>query len=220
MEDTAPNESRIAEARRIIERLARGEPPASPALDRLGAALRLLSCWMLAERDEARIERAARSLEALTEELGAGADGPPSRFSGPLFEGGELLANARGTHPLLGSANPVAPPIRLRVEGDRVVGDVRFDVRFEGNTGWVHGGFVAAGFDIVVVQGAKLSGRAGPTGTLSVRFLAPTPIGVDLRYEAHFDRAEGRKLFAVGTLRRRDDGTPTAEAQAIVIAPG
>lgn len=209
----------IDEAQRAIERLARGEPPASPAFDRLGAAVRRLSRWMLAERDEARIERAAQALEGLAEELGARVDGPRSRFPEPPLADGELLANACGTHPLLGSANPVAPPIRLRVEGERVLGDVRFDLRFEGNAGWVHGGFVAAGFDIVVVQGARLSGRAGPTGSLSVRFLAPTPIDVDLCYEARFDRAEGRKLFARGRLVRCDDGTATAEAEAIVVTP-
>lgn len=174
---------------------------------------------MLAEREEAEIERAARALETLNRELGIDEGGPASRFPRPPSEPGAPLANARGTHPLLGSANPVAPPIRMHVEGDRVIGEVRFDIRFEGNTGWVHGGFVAAGFDIIVVQAAKLSGRAGPTGSLSVRFLAPTPIGVDLRYEACFDRAEGRKLLAKGNLRRCDDGTLTAEAEAIAIAP-
>jgi acyl-coenzyme A thioesterase PaaI-like protein len=220
VEDEATRAAAIAAARDSIDRLGRGDPPASPALERLGDAVRRLSRWMVVERDAVQIERAALALETLIDELGAREAEPISRLPEPDPERGGLLANARGTHPLLGSASPVAPPIRLRVGGDRVVGDVRFDVRFEGNRGWVHGGFVAAGFDIVLVQGAKLSGRAGPTGTLSVRFLAPTPIDVDLRYEAGVERTEGRKLFAQGTLRRRDDGTITARAEAVVIAPG
>lgn len=219
MSDERTSDAGLVAVQTQIEALGRGEPPASPELDRLAAVVRRLSRWMLAERQEAEIARAARALETLSEQLGIDESGPATRFPRSRPENGALLANARGTHPLLGSANPVAPPIRMRVEGDRVVGDVRFDVRFEGNTGWAHGGFVAAGFDIIVVQAAKLSGRAGPTGSLSVRFLAPTPIGVDLRYEARFDRAEGRKLFAEGRLLRCDDGTVTAEAQAIAIAP-
>ena len=218
MSDKGPGQEVIARQRRVIEELARGEPPASPVLERLGGELRRLSGWMLGERDEGELERAAAALEALERELSVGKEGPPTRFFGALGEGAALLANARGSHPLLGSANPLAPPIELRVEGERVLGDVTFDVRFEGNTGWVQGGFVAAGFDIVVVQAARFSGRMGPTGSLSVRYKAPTPIGVPLRYEGRLVRAEGRKLFCEGDLRRCDDDTVTAEAEVLVIA--
>ena len=52
-----------------------------------------------------------------------------------------------------------------------------------------------------------------------MRFRAPTPIGVALRYESAFVRAEGRKSFVEGRLVRADDDTVTAEAKAIVITP-
>ncbi len=209
----------IAAQIRAIERVARATPPASPALLRLGAAVRRLSRWMLTVSDEASIKRAADSLEALFEELSIDVRGPTSRFTAPLgADPDQRLVNAQGRHPLLGSTHPIAPHIELRVEGDRTLGDVTFDVRFEGNEGWVHGGFVAAGFDIVAVQAARLSGRSGPTGTLTVRFVAPTPVGVPLRYEGRFVRAEGRKIFSEGRLVRVDDGSVTAEASAIVIA--
>jgi len=218
MSDERTSDAVIAVARQGIDELGRGEPPALPEADRLAEAVRRLSCWMLVEREEAEIARATRALETLSEELGIGEEGPESRFPLPFSKATAIMANRFGTHPLLGSANPVAAPIRMRVEGDQVIGEVRFDIRFEGNTGWVHGGFVAAGFDIIALQAAKLSGQQGPTGSLNVRFVAPTPIGVDLRYEARFERAEGRKLFAEGRLYRCDDNTLTAQAQAIAIA--
>jgi acyl-coenzyme A thioesterase PaaI-like protein len=169
--------------------------------------------------DEASIERAADCLDGLIEELEIADRGATTRFATPLDrDPDERLVNAQGRHPLLGSTHPIAPHIELRVEGDRTVGDVTFDIRFEGNEGWVHGGFVAAGFDIVAVQAARLSGRSGPTGTLTVRFIAPTPIGEPLRYEGRFVRSEGRKLFAEGRLVRLDDESVTAEASAIVVA--
>ena len=204
---------------RAIERVARATPPPSPALQQLADNLRALSRWMLVTEDEDRIEHAASVLASLSREVDADGSAPTSRFNTPLAgDPDERLVNAQGRHPLLGCTHPVAPPIDLRVEGDVTVGDVTFDVRFEGNEGWVHGGFVAAGFDIVAVQAARLSGRSGPTGTLHVRFLAPTPVGVPLRYEGRFVRAEGRKLYTQGHLARADDGTRTAEAEAIVVA--
>jgi acyl-coenzyme A thioesterase PaaI-like protein len=109
-------------------------------------------------------------------------------------------------------------PLSLRIEGERVVADVEFDARYEGNRGQVHGGFVAAGFDIVAVSAARLSGSAGPTGTLSVRFVAPTPLATPLRYEAWLEGREGRKLRVRGRLARRDDRAVSAELDAIVIA--
>ena len=202
-----------------IERVARATPPAPSDFMRLGRALRQLSRWMLGTEDAGQIARAAAVLEDLVGELQA-TKPPPSRFTRELAENpDERLVNAWGKHPLLGSSHPLAPPIEMRVEPDRLVGDVTFDVRFEGNAGWVHGGFIAAGFDIVAVQAARLSGRSGPTGTLSVRYLAPTPVGVPLRYEGFFDREAGRKLFTTGQLLRTDTGAVTATAETIVIAP-
>jgi len=219
MSDDPQHSEDIAAQIRAIERVSRATPPPSQALARLGSGVRSLSRWMLAADDETSIERAADTLETLIGELSIDAAGPATRFTTPLGpDPDQRLVNAQGRHPLLGSTHPIAPHIELRVEGDMTVGDVTFDVRFEGNKGWVHGGFVAAGFDIVAVQAARLSGRSGPTGTLTVRFLAPTPVGVPLRYEGRFLRAERRKIFSEGRLVRVDDGTVTAEADAIVIS--
>ena len=219
MADVSIRSEAVAQQIRAIERVARATPPPSPALERLGAAMRRLSRWTLTVDDEASIEHAAGCLDGLIEELEIADRGATTRFATPLDrDPDERLVNAQGRHPLLGSTHPIAPHIELRVEGDRTVGDVTFDIRFEGNEGWVHGGFVAAGFDIVAVQAARLSGRSGPTGTLTVRFIAPTPIGEPLRYEGRFVRSEGRKLFSEGRLIRLDDGSVTAEASAIVVA--
>ena len=221
MSDDQGRPEDIADQIRAIERVSRATPPPSAAQARLGAAVRRLSRWMLVADDDATVTRAVDGLEQLLDELGVDEHGPTTRFTTPLAaDPDQRLVNAQGRHPLLGSTHPIAPHIELRVEGDMTVGDVTFDVRFEGNQGWVHGGFVAAGFDIVAVQAARLSGRSGPTGTLEVRYLAPTPIGVPLRYEGRYLRTERRKIFAEGRLLRVDDGTLTAEADAIVIAVG
>ncbi|MCH2169650.1 PaaI family thioesterase [Myxococcota bacterium] len=219
MSDPTPDPQDVLKQIRMIEELARSNPRPSPDLRRLSASLLDLSRWMLTTNGEASaITTAADRLEALVEDIEATNPGP-SRFTLPLpEEPQERYINERSTHPLVGVTNPASPGIAVRVEDGRILGDVTFDARFEGNVGWVHGGFVAAGFDIISVLACRLSGRGGPTGTLSVRYQSPTPIGVPLRYEGDFLRAEGRKLFAEGRLMRLDDETVTARSEAIIIA--
>lgn len=210
------SEDEIREQLAGIARVARATPEPSPALLRVAQALRRLGCFVNTTADDAAtLAPLARELEALVERLPATARA--SRFHDEPGAG-LPFPNPRGTHPLVGVVSPVAPPLALRVEGERVVADVEFDARYEGNRGQAHGGFVAAGFDIVAVSAARLSGSAGPTGTLSVRFVAPTPLATPLRYEAWLESREGRKLRVRGRLVRRADGAPSAELDAIVIA--
>ena len=54
------------------------------------------------------------------------------------------------------------------------------------------------------------------TGTLTVRYRRPTPLG-DLHGEAHIDRVEGVKTFVVGHLA--DAGGVTVEAEGVFILP-
>ncbi len=217
------NAAAIARQISHIELIANATPAPSAALQRLADATRALGRWLTTVDDAVALEPLAAELEALVARLpGAGPDGAcaPTRFAGQ----GELdperpLPNPRGTHPLVGCTSPVAPPLQLRVDGGRVVADVTFGPPFEGNRGWVHGGFVAAGFDIVVVTSARLSGLAGPTGTLEVRYVAPTPVGEPLRYVGWPEAVDGRKVRVRARLERVADGRVTAEAGGIVVAP-
>ncbi|MFV0260320.1 MAG: PaaI family thioesterase [Acidimicrobiales bacterium] len=122
--------------------------------------------------------------------------------------------------PIVGRANPLAPPIdiRLEIEGENpvVVGAVTFGSAYEGPPGSVHGGLVAAAFDEVMGAAQALSGQPGMTGTLSVVYRSPTPLRVPLRFEARLDRVEGRKLFVVGRLTAGE--TLCAEATAVFIS--
>lgn len=54
------------------------------------------------------------------------------------------------------------------------------------------------------------------TGTLTVRYRRPTPLGRPLTFAAYLDRVEGRKIFVRGTLHDAD--VLCAEAEGIFIA--
>jgi len=118
--------------------------------------------------------------------------------------------------PLIGRANPLAPPIDLEVVDDHVEGHARFSAAYEGPPGNVHGGFVAAAFDEVLGLAQTLSGRTGMTGTLKIVYRSPTPLYEDLRFRARVDRMEGRKTFVSGTCHAGE--RLTAEAEGIFIS--
>ena len=118
--------------------------------------------------------------------------------------------------PLMGRANPLAPPITLWVDGDTVRGSARFGWAYQGPPGHLHGGFVAATFDEALGLAQSMTGHPGMTGTLTVRYRKPTPLNTDLRLEARVQRVDGRKIFTEARLYAGE--TLTAEAEAIFIS--
>ena len=122
------------------------------------------------------------------------------------------------TSPLSGPANPLAPPMELRLEGVEVIATATFGIAYEGPPGHVHGGFVAAAFDEVLGMVQSTAGNPGMTGTLSVRYRRPTPLHRELVFRGRVDRVEGRKIFTTATLHAGE--ALCAEAEAIFISVG
>jgi acyl-CoA thioesterase FadM len=60
-----------------------------------------------------------------------------------------------------------------------------------------------------------INGLGGFTGTLTVIYRTPTPLGERLTMRAWYDRSERRKIFAKGTLHHGD--TLCAEAEGIFV---
>jgi acyl-coenzyme A thioesterase PaaI-like protein len=127
-----------------------------------------------------------------------------------------------------GRYSPLAPPVELSVEGSHVVGVVTFASAYEGPPGSVHGGIVAGVYDQLLAFANIVGGVPGPTASLSVQYRRPTPLGVELRFEAWTERAEGRKVWARGTCHVGGEQVSEAEglficvdaAQAARIWPG
>ena len=122
--------------------------------------------------------------------------------------------------PLFGLANPLAPPIKVWMEGDEVVGSVCFGIAYEGPPGCVHGGFIAAAFDELLGLTQSLSGRVGMTGTLTVKYRKPTPLHTELRLEGNVESAQGRKVVVTGRMFAGEVMTAEASGLFISIDPG
>lgn len=183
---------------------------------RLAAAMRVIIEHLTrADAPPDELQRAAERLELFASTLAR----LPRRVK---QEGYAETANAGDVDavfdhsPLIGLSNPLAPPLRLRVVAGRVAGTAVFGSAYEGPPGCVHGGFVAAAFDEVLGFAQSLTGSPGMTGTLTVRYRAPTPLKTELQLEAWVERVEGRKIFARGTIHA--GALLTAEADGIFLS--
>ncbi|MBI5104086.1 MAG: PaaI family thioesterase [Solirubrobacterales bacterium] len=105
--------------------------------------------------------------------------------------------------------------LRLRVDGDRVRGNVRFDRRQEGAPGFAHGGAVATVLDDALGSVLILIERPAVTANLNVDFRAPAFLHHDLDIEAWCEQTDGRKLHLAGRLL--DGETVLAEARGLFI---
>ncbi len=123
--------------------------------------------------------------------------------------------------PLIGLANPLAPPVAIRASGERSAeARVTFGSAYEGPPGSVHGGFIAAAFDEVLGFVQSLGGNPGFTGTLTIRYRKPSPLHTELRFEADLVRVEGRKTFAEGRVYAGEMLCAEAEGIFIAARPG
>ena len=161
------------------------------------------------------ISTAADELEAL-------ADRFRQHPNASIYEGFAEAANAGEPFaffdhsPMLGAANPLAPPIELWLEGEEMVGRATFGAAYEGPPGCVHGGYVAAAFDEVLGSTQSLSGAPGMTARLTVSYRAPTPLHTELRFVGRLDDVQGRKIHTSGQVWAGDQ--LCAEAEGLFIS--
>jgi acyl-coenzyme A thioesterase PaaI-like protein len=142
--------------------------------------------------------------------------------SSSMYEGFAESANAGDPSaffdhsPMLGRANPLAPPIELWLEDRTMLGRATFGAAYEGPPGCVHGGFIAAAFDEVLGSTQSLSGAPGMTGRLTVHYRSPTPLHTELRFVGRLESVTGRKILTKGELFAGD--TLCAEAEGLFIS--
>ena len=163
----------------------------------------------------------ADDLNALAEEARTLADrlerAPSLRAFGGAAVAGPADAVLAERSPVSGRSNPLAPPLHLEMtEGVTRAWAVWTDA-YEGPPGCLHGGFVAAAFDDVMGLAQMASGKAGFTGTLTVRMLKPTPLNQRIDYEAWLDRVEGRKIWCKAAAHHGEE--LLGEAEIVFISP-
>lgn len=136
-------------------------------------------------------------------------------FGGGGEDHGDAVSGGVPFSPVMGQLNPIAPPLVLQREGDRVGGTVTLGPAYEGAPGLVHGALVSAIYDEVLALANTVNGSPGATGRLTVHFRKPTPLETPLRFEAWTDRIDERKVLARGRCRVGD--VVVSEAEGLFI---
>ncbi|HUI04962.1 MAG TPA: PaaI family thioesterase [Acidimicrobiales bacterium] len=159
------------------------------------------------------IEAATEALGALATRLEAAA-GPGRRMRAqpdPVGHPQDFFP----TSPVIGFANPVAPPVTVEAVDGELRGTAFFDYQYEGPPTCVHGGVIAMVFDELLGAANIMAGTPAMTGTLTITYRKPTPLRTALRLEARCVGKEGRKVRTYGAIFHGD--VLTAEAEGIFI---
>jgi acyl-coenzyme A thioesterase PaaI-like protein len=176
------------------------------------AVRRLIDATIRTQVDAATLTAARQKIDCATEQLSAAL--MPGSFGVQHTDDGQTMAWG---NVMVGLRNPVAPPLSIHHDADGLVwADFALGAAYEGPPGHVHGGVCAMVLDHVLGATAHKPGRPAYTGTLCVRYLRGTPLG-PLRAEAHVDRVEGLKTFAVGHIA--DARGVTVQAEGVFIHP-
>lgn len=164
----------------------------------------------------------------LLERTRAALDGPPAPAynAHPGYWTGTAGEEAWGSYLDMtmfgGGVNPLGMPMDIAYGVDGAgqpfaEGTVRLGRPYLGGPDMVHGGYVAGLLDHMF----GLALHAGPlvavTATLTVRYVAPTPVDRDLHLRAWFEPARGRRVTGRATCRAGDELTATAEGLFISV---
>jgi acyl-coenzyme A thioesterase PaaI-like protein len=87
----------------------------------------------------------------------------------------------------------------------------------EGGPGVAHGGWTAAMLDEALGHVVLLNDRMSVTGTLTIRFEKPVPIGRPLEARAWAERREARKWHLAGELVLASSGASLARAKGVFV---
>ncbi|MFF3671413.1 PaaI family thioesterase [Microtetraspora malaysiensis] len=173
----------------------------------------LMDAVVLTDVPEDEMTAVTAELVALTERLKAARrDRPP--VPELTRNGFRHLGNA-----VTGACNPHALPLVIERDpegGSRA--DLEFRPTHEGPPDSVHGGVSAMILDHLLGDAVAAAGRAGMTGTLSIRYRRRVPYGQPVVGRAAATRAEGRKTWVDGTISL-PDGTVLVEATGLFITP-
>jgi hypothetical protein len=199
------------------EQAAAEKPWSGGGREELAAAVRRLMTTIVTSAASpdillAAADRASALCDELEQYVPAPVDVPTARFADYEVEPGRAvtLARAMPFDMIIGSCNPVAPPIVVEFAPPKAIGKVNFSAQYEGAPGCVHGAVLAGAFDIMLTAANFMTGASGPTAELTIRYRKPTLISEEAVFEAWVTGQKGRRIHNEGRLIQ--NGVVTVEA--------
>jgi acyl-coenzyme A thioesterase PaaI-like protein len=194
-----------------------GKPWSGGGREELSASVRrLMEMVITSATPSAVLKDVAARTDALAEELSQYVPAPDAiptaRYNhvGARPEKPRTMAAAMPFDMIVGSCNPVAPPIAIEFDPPKAIGTVLFTPQYEGAPGCVHGAALAGAFDIILTAANFMANAAGPTVELTIRYRKPTLISRPAVFEGWVTGRKGRRIHSQGQLVQ--DGLVTVEA--------
>ncbi len=173
----------------------------------------LIDVAIRSQAEDPDVVRAHELIEQAAELLGARVD--PEPFGVRTTTDGR---NLTWGNVAIGLRNAIAPPLKIeRDDKGRASTELVLGAPYEGPAGHLHGGMCALLLDHVLSATAHRPEKPAFTGTLTLRYVAPTPLGA-LRVEAWTDSETESKTIARGHILNAD-GAVTVQAEGIFIRP-
>lgn len=169
-------------------------------LESVGRRLRRLTGHLVSRTHaKAELDEVVRGLDVAISRLSGGA---------PLVLGRPHPTESSGdAHrvfgPVLGVANPLAPPLQLTI-GEEAQGRGTLSRAYEGPRGFVHGGVSALLLDEVTAKVPQLKTLQRVTRSLAVEYRRPVPLEVELLVRGRYVSRSGREIVVEGTISRAD----------------
>ncbi len=113
-----------------------------------------------------------------------------------------------------GPDNPVSLGMRMRLVGERCIGEFTPREEHCGWTGVTHGGLLFTALDEIMANWLHLNGEHGFTARSEVRFREPVPTGTPLVLDAELIERRRRLVSLRARARRRSDDVVVAEGEA------
>jgi len=199
-------------------------PPEFAEYRRIAAAMQRISASIIrADATSGELAQWADVLEGLAVDM-SGRSQRDARAANRRLMAGEAshqdMFDMMDFDPVSGASNPIAPQIDWIKDSEAgIEGLITLGVHYQGPPGRVHGGVVAWIMDAVLSRAMHAARLLGLTGTLSIRYLAATPVGVPLRCQARIERIEGRKLFIQGSIFNGAEETSRSEGIFLLPRP-
>ncbi len=114
-------------------------------------------------------------------------------------------------NPASGEFNPIAPNLKLSLEGNKLVAHCEYSNCYESAPDSVQGGMVAAVYDQLLAIAMMSEGATGPTIWLKINYLKPTPINQKLRFECEVTEIDGKKFMVKGSCFHGEQKISEAE---------
>jgi acyl-coenzyme A thioesterase PaaI-like protein len=117
-----------------------------------------------------------------------------------------------------GPKNPIGLALKVERDGQACVARFLPNQNHEGWRGMVHGGVLATLLDEIMGWALWYQEVRALTGSLSVRFCQPAPLGEEILLRGWLDQRRGRRVETRGEARS-STGAMIAEAKALCVVP-